>query len=358
MPTKNEMEGLCAAGDAAALERIAATAPKAEAKEARRALHRLAAKGVKLPEARPAGESVYHAAREEFAPECFLSAFDAGGGQVAFVFRKNPAGGVQGTIVYMDEEQGILEAQRTTLGRREYRAWIEELLRGARGIIAQRAAPDDVKHALRDARARTDAHGRILPPAAAEIAPAWFTPARDRREEPAADPALAADSARLFLEPEVAHWVPPQEFLQALVHRVQEAETSQLLVDEAQKARRVDEILHGAIDEYFTADRRRAYARRLRGTAVLFDTGGRGAQAATARAAAAWLDDPSAALAGLGFARVFILRVFAAMPAEGGDPASDRVPDRTHPPPPAGDPAARLIVTPGEFAQEMAKRKP
>lgn len=357
MPTKDEIEGLLKAGDASALEQIAATASKAEAKEARRALHRLAARGVKVPEAKPAGLRVYQPAHEEFAPECFLSAFDAAGGQVAFVFRKNPAGGVLGTIVYMDEEQGILEAERLTLGRREYRAWIEELRRGGRGIVAHRADPDDVRRALRDARALTDAAGRIVPPAAAELPPDWFAPARDRREEPAADPALAADSARLFLEPEIAQWVPPQEFLQALLLKMQEVETSRLLVDEEQKLKRIDELMHDAIDGFFTADRRRAYARRLLGTAVMFEESGRPAQAAMARATAAWLDEAAAGLSGLDFARVFILRVFAAIPAEGGDPAHVRAPDHPQPPPPA-EADARLIVTPQEFAQQMAKRKP
>jgi len=355
MADARTIEQLFEANDVAALEEIAAHAPKAEAKEARRALHRLASRGVAVPEARPAGDRVFKPAQAEFPAECFLSAFDAEGGRVAFVFRRNPAGGVLGTIMFMDEEKGIIAAQESVLGRKEYRAWVDGLLNGERKIVAHRADPDEVKRALRDARARTEAEKRILPPEAAALPPEWYAPVNDRREEPAADLSLAAESMQLFAEPEVASWIPPQEFLQALVLKVQEAETSHVLVDEAQKVGRVREILLDAVDGYFTAGVRRAYARRLRGTAAIFEDTGRAAQAATARAAAAWLEDEKANLGGLGFARAFILRVFGAPPLETDDPTLEHAPDHV---PPAEESAPRLIVTPGEYAQELAKKKP
>jgi hypothetical protein len=347
MDVKDEVDGYLAAGDVAALQQIAGSAPKAEAKLAKRALHILASKGVKIPEARPAGESVFKPAMVDFESECHLSAFDREGRQAAIVFRRNPAGGVFGTLLIIHEETGVETARAMRFSRRGYRTWIDTLMEGEHGTPPFRVEPEQLKCVLAAARARTEEKGRALPEAAADLPAEWYRPA-DSSPEPEVepDPALVAESDTLYREPEVAAWFPPMDVLLPLEQKIAEIETSLVLVDNAQKTRRMGEVLGEATEAFFDAERRRSFARRLKGTAFVFEIKGKTSAAAIARAAAAWLDDPALNIGGCAFARQYLARMFVIEggPAQGEGPP---VPDRT----------GRLVVSPAEFAAEIARKK-
>ncbi|MBI5525928.1 MAG: hypothetical protein HY897_06300 [Deltaproteobacteria bacterium] len=344
---KDEIQSLLATGDVEAIQAIASTAPKARAKEAKRALHILASKGVKIPEARPAGERVFRPAKVDFESDCYLSGFDRDGRQAAIVFRRNPAGGVLGTLLIIHEEAGVETAREMQLSRRGYRTWIDTLAEGEHDVPPVHVEPDQLKRVLAAARAQTEARGRALPEAAAALPAEWYRPA-----EPAPEPdfppdaSLVAESDGLYREPEVMTWFPPRDVLLRVERKVQEAETSLVLVDEAQKVRRIGEVLGEATEEFFDKDRRRSFARRLRGTAFIFEITGRAAAAAVARSTAAWLDDPALNVGGCAFARQYFRRLFV-IRGEAAEGEAASVPDRT----------GRLVVSPAEFAAEMARKK-
>jgi hypothetical protein len=108
---------------------------------------------------------------------------------------------------------------------------------------------------------------------------------------------------------ELASWVPDQQTLQQIALRSAEVETSQLLIDEQQRARQIAHAIERAVDDYFADQANRSAARRvLLDTAHLVSAAGRGAQAAALRAAADLFELEPDRIVAHPFARHFIER--------------------------------------------------
>lgn len=285
------------AGQADLLAALAACENRDVAKEAKRALHLLRARGVSVPELpRTAPPAVAAPAEPEVA--CYASSLDGQGERAVWLSRYVPGKGVEVGQAVISDVRGLLSLQVGMLGRKEYRAFGSDL-RERGGHLRVAEIPRGAAHALvADARRRTEASGQPLPEGAAlwlsrlGEAPPQPDPAERLPPLPAAEEAAAvAESGRLHDLPLLRGWIADEAVLRATAARLDEAARSPVLTGDQQRAERAEQLLAEAITGYFDGARRELWARRLLLTAVhLLDTGdepGARVAAAAGRALAA-----------------------------------------------------------------------
>ncbi|MBI5067008.1 MAG: hypothetical protein HZB56_02130 [Deltaproteobacteria bacterium] len=274
------LRAAAAAGRADVLAAVAAGENRDAAKEAKRSLHLLRVRGVAVPELPRAAPPPVNPPVEPELP-CYASSLDGQGERAVWLARNVPGKGVEVGQAVISDVRGLLSLQVGMLGRKEYRAFAGDLLERGGGLrVAE--IPRATAHALvADARRRAEAGGQPLP----EGASLWLS--RLGEAPPLPDPAVrfpalpageeeaaVAASGRLHDLPLLRGWIADEEVLRATSARLDEAARSPLLVDDRQRAERVEQLLEEAITGYFDAARRERWARRLLLTAVhLADTG-------------------------------------------------------------------------------------
>ena len=320
---------------------LAGHGSKEVAKEAKRNLHVLRARGVAVPEPPRAPPPPAPAAAEAPLP-AYASAIDGRGEQAFWIPRAVPGKGIEVAQAVISDTGGLLDLQVGLLGRKEWRAFAKGLLdRGATMGVGE-IDPERARSALVAARARNDASGQRVPEGAdlwlARLGPAAPPPDPSARFAPLPDDderAALAASAALHDLPLLRSWLADEEYLRTIAGRLDEIAVSPLYLDDRQRAEQMARTVSDAVDGYFDEARRRTLSGRLFAIAEHLETRGEPAHAraaaATARALAAGAP-PHA----IPFARLLVEKAF---PAAAPPPGAAAAP----PEPPAGSP---LIVAP------------
>jgi hypothetical protein len=292
----DSIDDLIARGDAEALARLAESSDKATAKAARRGLHALRSRGVKVvaPAPRPPAPAPSPSPTAAAAAElpCLASSIDASGERALWLVRADRGGGMLVYEAYVHESHGVSQFRRSELSRKSWRKVGREL-GGDREHFSVAEVPWSYARAeLEEAYRRNLATGRA--------APVEFLRARPQlgKAEPLAQhPALeiwpeapveaVAEAARLHELAECRAWIPEQEELERTAIKLSEVAQSQLVVDEQQRRAARADALARAVREYFADPARRArWRRRLLDTAYLLHQRGRDDDGALARAVA------------------------------------------------------------------------
>jgi len=279
-----------AAGRADVLAAAAAADNREVAKEAKRSLHLLRARGVTVPEL-PRAAPVAVAPPTEPELPCYASSLDGQGERAVWLARNVPGKGVEVGQAVLSDVRGLLSLQVGMLGRKEYRAFATDLLeRGGHLRVAE--IPRATAHALvADARRRAESGGQA-PPEGASLwlsrlgeAPPLPDPAtRFPPLPPEEEAAAVAASGRLHDLPLLRGWIADEQVLRATAARLDEAARSPILTGDRQRSERAEQLVAEAVTGYFDGPHRELWARRLVLTAVhLADTG----DDASARVAAA-----------------------------------------------------------------------
>jgi hypothetical protein len=307
------LAGLAATHGAAALpvlEALAAgqgTGPVRRA--ARRALYRLAQRGVQSPPPAPA-RPVIERARER-AIRAWTSSIDGSGSRALWILFERGYGALRLCSLIVSDLQGILEVaggevtkkrldrELSTLRASQKLPWVE--IEGARavGLVAEALA-----------RHRTQA---TSPPATFERWRPLFEgapPAEAPRLE-AAEPALLETSAGLLERPELNGWFLEPERVQADAVDLLQARESRLVVSDQLKAEREEAIITRVVERELTSEARQLWARRLGEMALIFAATGRKDDAALARAAGSALLDANREARHHPFARALAARALA-----------------------------------------------
>jgi hypothetical protein len=318
---------------------LAGHAGKDVVKEAKRALHVLRTRGVAVPE--PARSPVPPPAPAAEAPLAALaSAVDGQGERVVWLPRSQPGKGIEVGQAVVSDERGLLELRVGFLSRKEWRAFVKDLLeRGARMGVLE--VPRAHAHAwIAVARARNEESGQRVP----EGADLWLHalgPAQPPPDPAAGLPPLSPEAEREALAasgklhdlPLLAHWLADESFLRTIAAKLDEVQVSPLYLDEAQRSAQMQRILADAVDGYLDEARRPRLAARL--TAVGAHLAARGdeahAQAAVAAARAIAAGAPGATIP---FVRGLVEKAFPPQPST--PPAGPEAP---------GEPSS-LIVAP------------
>jgi hypothetical protein len=262
------------------------------AKEAKRGLHLLRSRGVAVPEvARPAPPQAPAAPEPSFS--CYASGVDGEGERVIWISRSVPGRGVEMGQAIVSDTQGLTELQVALLGRKEYRAFGQDVFEKGRSMGVAEISRELAKSLVAAARRLNDASGKRVP----EGADAWLArlgqavplenpaggfPSLPEEEERAA----VRDSGQLHQAPSMRGWLAEEEFLRRLAHKLEEIEVSPLYVDERQRAEQVARTIGSAVDDYLDEPRRQRLATRLFSAAAQLVLLGDGASARLAGAAA------------------------------------------------------------------------
>jgi hypothetical protein len=285
-----DVDELVARGDAEALAKLAEGSDKAVAKAARRGLHKLRSKGMKVAAphiVREAPSAPVHAAAAEMPS--LASSIDAAGERAIWLAR-NERDGVLVFEAYVHELNGLTQFRVTELGRKQWRKLVRELSEPKPHFSVAEVPADYARAEIEAAYQRNQATRRA--------APVEYTRARPQlgKAQPLGQhPALAIeapvpsreDLLRLHETPECRAWMPEPAEIERTAVKLQEVETSQLLVSPQQKTAAAHDAISRAVREYFAdAGRRERMRKRLLDSAYLMQKLGREADALIARGAA------------------------------------------------------------------------
>ncbi|HJZ85852.1 MAG TPA: hypothetical protein VKN99_11810 [Polyangia bacterium] len=296
--TEDKIAELVARGDAEALARLAESADKAIAKAARRGLHHLRTRGVKVaaapvarertrtPEARPAAAEV----------PCLASSIDGSGERAIWLARAEPgAGGVSIYEAYVHEQNGLTGFRVSEATRKSFRQLVRELLGESKQFSVAEVPWRWARAEIEEAYRRNLSVGRAAPVDFLRVRP-QLGKAEPLAEHPALElwpqaPEVPREAGlRLHELPECRPWVPDPIEIERVALKLGEVDQSQLLVNDQQKAAARADVMARAVREYFAdAGRRERMRRRLLDTAHLLALAGP-ARAEDARAARAVAD--------------------------------------------------------------------
>ncbi len=312
------VEAALAKGDVPALQALSTAADKLVSKAAKRALHRLRARGVAIPE--PTAEIATASPSRSAAPaedsrEPVLATAVDGSGERAIFLPLKASRGFELHLAVLSDEKGVLSLTSRQLSRRQLHAFVAELSPDTREML--REIPLERARALLTAAVELNPGGAMGTAEAAGIPELLRAlPHAEKQESAELESASSTDasaalrdSLALFEAPALRSYVPPQDVVLAVGQKLEEVMLSPLLVDETQRLAQMRHALERAATEYFTSQRRSLYAARLRDAAEHFLDRGDSVNADRARAVAAALasDRP---IEEIPFARGMFERIF------------------------------------------------
>jgi hypothetical protein len=276
--------------DAERLAILAQRGARDLAKEARRGIHLLRTKGVAAEAPRKAAPAPAPIAAAE-PDEAYGSSPDGKGDRLVSVLRLSHDGGFDQIHVTISDETGLVEI---VTGRGPKKAFRNLKRRFEQSHLVFAELPFDHALALvQEAYEKTVALGRAVPPgyAAARGSLEGGPGSAARLPHPAlaiapATQLGATDAAALHELPDLLSWVPDREVLRQLSMRLDEVATSQLMVDEGQRAAARVAAIDRAIESSFEAAGRAAWRRRLLDAALVYGAAGHEDDAARLRAQA------------------------------------------------------------------------
>jgi hypothetical protein len=300
-----------AAHGATALPVLAALAEEPAARGvrrvARRALYRLAQKGVSAPPRAAARPVVGR--RAERPARAWLSGIDGTGSRAAWIVFDGGFGGTALCSLILNDTVGILEVAGGEITRKRLDTELAAL-RANQKLPWIEVAPPRAVAAVHAALSLHESLG-TTPPAgfarwqpAFEHAPADATPAATIP----ADPALLDRVAELLGLPELASWFIDPESVQSESLELLQTRESRLVVSDQIKAEREAAIVDRIVEREFTPEVRRRWAQRLEEMAFVFAVTDRPEPAAIAAASAAALRDDARDVRGQPFAAALARR--------------------------------------------------
>jgi hypothetical protein len=276
------------AGRQEILREVALGTSRPLAKEAKRELQRLKQKGVKVQELGLAGEPVVKPAPEAEAPSCYASSIDAYGERAVW-FARPGRNGVEVVQAVISDVRGILAVDALGLSRKSWREFVKRMPR--QSGVTSIEIPREHARALIAEAAEQGARNGFTPAAGYREALPLLGPApRDRVAPPELDfgpdgeETAARAGAALFEDALLVAWIPEEDALRSFGLKIEEITTSQLYLDDAQRAAAVERSADEAAEAYFTPARRARYAQRLAEMARVLEAEGRAQSARTALA--------------------------------------------------------------------------
>ncbi|HEY3066309.1 MAG TPA: hypothetical protein VGL09_11000 [Methylomirabilota bacterium] len=273
---------------------------------AKRALYRLAQRGVTAPAAAP--RRVIQR-REERATRAWISGVDGSGSRAAWILFEEGFGGLLLCSLIVSDTTGIVDVAGGGITRKRLEAELAAL-RASQKLPWVETAPARVLALVAEALA-LHAAASTAPPAAFARWQRLFESAVV--PPPAAFPVDAPPeeverTGELLELPELAGWFVEPEVLQIDAVELLQTRESRLVVSDQIKAEREEAIVARVIEREFPRDARLRWARRLVEMAAIFRETDRPRPAALADAAAAIFADDARDLRRLPFAVALVRR--------------------------------------------------
>jgi hypothetical protein len=285
--------------DSAAVELLSeveeSAASKELRKEARRSLFKLSQRGFTIPrEAQPRPQAGVPLFREAPSIEAYMSPPDGGGGYLVWIAKPQPNHGLQLIQAMLHSREGLLRIGGAQVQRKELRRMSRDI-KTQHGVTMVDIPWEYADRALYEGYETAKARGQTglenFHPLRSIIAtgkPKQMPhPIYEQLDVDAVrESAWREGSRRLLDEPELRYWVLTEPWLQAFLPQIQEAQTSRLVLNPAQKEERLAAIVRDAVKELCRGINGKAFQRRMEDTALYFFKTGRVAQAQLALAVA------------------------------------------------------------------------
>lgn len=293
----HRLGGMASAASAALLRRIeegTGAADKDVRKEVKRALYRLEQRGVALPSAPVV------ARRTVLAPvaEGYVSAFDGRGDRLVWLVKPRP-GNVLHLFAVVNDPAGLREVAANHISRKALREIEEELLRKHEihmVAVDWRWADFVVHRAFGWAReagrpVEGDYPGLRAQLTAESVCTDVTSPLALLERELAVDEQDLADSAEVFLEPEMRTWLLADDLARKVIEELMAIRTSPLVLNETQVTERFNAVTDRVVGEIFGEPMAASWQRRLEEMAYYFAQTRRPQRARQAAAAARAIEE-------------------------------------------------------------------
>lgn len=269
--------------DAAALDALVEldrrTSDKETKKEIKRALFKLSQKGFTAPDQNPEGSKpaapLFGADREI---EAYMSAVDGGGGRLIWIAKPQPNHGLQVIQAMLHDREGLLRFAGIHMRRKELRKMADEI-KQQHGVtmiavpweFADRIVYEGYERAKERGQGGLENFHEVRSMLATGKPHEAAHPIYGKMDaEQARDGAWREQSRRLLDEPELRYWVLTEDWVQALLPQLQEAQTSRLVLNPLQKEERFNAIVRDAVKTLCSGENGRAFQRRMEDMALYF----------------------------------------------------------------------------------------
>ena len=248
-------------------------ADKETGKRIKRALYRLKQNGIEAPR-----KVVRHFTPPEPKIEGYVSPFDGRGDRLMWLVKSRP-GGLVHLFAVVNDPNGIADMEVNEISRKTLRAMLSDL--AERNEIHMVAAPwQSVDWAIHRAAQWTRDRGAQRPRTNYSVVRSQITSEPVREDWPGVFDALDEDfsvqeadlgeSADILSEPEMRTWLLGEDEIRLIMDELADVESSPLILNEAIKRERFDEISNRAVEDTFPPDQRPSWTRRMQAMAYYF----------------------------------------------------------------------------------------
>ena len=269
--------------DAASLDALVALerriSDKDTKKEIKRALFKLSQKGLTAPEqkaeeSKPAAP-LFGTDREV---EAYMSAVDGGGGRLIWIAKPQPSRGLQVIQAMLHDREGLLRFGGMHMKRKELRKMADEI-KQQHGVtmipvpweFADQIIYDGYEKAKARAQSGLENFHEVRSVLASGKPKEVTHPIYQKlNAEQVRDGAWREQSRRLLDEPELHYWILTEDWVQAFMPQLQEAQTSRLVLNPLQKEERFNAIVRDAVKTLCSGEHGRAFKRRMEDMALYF----------------------------------------------------------------------------------------
>jgi hypothetical protein len=256
-------------------------------KEIRRAFFKLGQKGLVSPHVDAVETRGVSLFRQESSVEAYMSAVDGGGGRLLWIAKPQPNHGLQVIQAMLHDREGLLRIGAAQMPRKELRKMAADI-KQQHGVTMIAVPWEFADHKLYEGYEKAKARGQSGLENFYEVRSIIATGKPTEQLHPiynkidrydVRDGPWREASRRLLDEPELRYWILTDDWLQAFLPQLEEAQTSRLVLNPAQKEERSAAIVRDAVKNLCSGDNGKAFQRRMEDMALYFFETGRAAQA-------------------------------------------------------------------------------
>jgi len=248
-------------------------------KEIKRSFFKLGQRGLTIPheearENKPA-PALFSRATDI---EAYMSAVDGGGGRLVWIAKPQPNHGLQVIQGMLNDREGLLRVGGMHLRRKELRKMVQDIKE--QHDVSMISVPwEFADRIIYESYEKAKARGQsglenfhelrsIIGTAKPKAQPHPIYQKLDAAQ--VRDGAWREQSRRLLDEPELRYWILTDDWVQAFVAQLQEAQTSRLVLNPLQKEERFAAIVREAVKALCSGENGRAFRRRMEDMALYF----------------------------------------------------------------------------------------
>jgi hypothetical protein len=248
-------------------------------KEIKRSFFKLGQRGLTIPheearENKPATAFFSHGTDIE----AYMSAVDGAGGRLVWIAKPQPNHGLQVIQGMLNDRDGLLRVGGMHLRRKELRKMVQDIKE--QHNVSMISIPwEYADWMIYESYEKAKARGQSGLENFHELRSIFANTKPGEQSHPiyqkldaaqVRDGAWREQSRRLLDEPELRYWILTDDWVQAFVAQLQEAQTSRLVLNPLQKEERFAAIVREAVKALCSGENGRAFKRRMEDMALYF----------------------------------------------------------------------------------------